>query len=583
MTTSGIVSMAILLGRLAGVPADHDRSALHEVTFHGIRPSDPGGRCGLPNPERGFRIETLIGEPPGADVWGPARHLAGKVSAGYSDDWWRLDARRYHHHGLTLAQTYCYLDRFVDRPISGEKLGSLQRSLDRLRAAGLKALLRFAYEKDVSRKRGPTFETILAHIDQLAPVIQKNADVIYVLQAGFVGAWGEWHNSGQHLEKDHAKLAAVVARVLDVLPKDRMTQVRVPKYKRWVLSQPVLAPARALDTTTAFSGTAAARIGFHDDGFLAGKTDGGTWPEPPHYANPGNPEFDTMTDQSAYVPVDGELFWGDQGGKVDGLRAAVRMRLHHYSSFSLSHSYSEREGKPYSIDTWMTTPLTADDVKAAKLPLSDGYFEDGSGQPVERTQFEYIRDHLGYRIELRRARFPKTVQLGAPIPIEVELINRGFSVMHNPRPVYLVLINAQGAVAAVSESAGDPRTWQPAGPGDADLGMLIARPDNGLRDRQPDCPTELTRPHSRTASNSSPAVKHCLHAEIRPAGLAQPGSYLVGLWLPDASAQLKMDPHYAVRVANRDVPWWTSAAGQYGINVLGAIELQGKSRAFDGK
>ena len=28
---------------------------------------------------------------------------------------------------------------------------------------------------------------------QLKPVLQKNEDVIFVLQAGFVGAWGEWY------------------------------------------------------------------------------------------------------------------------------------------------------------------------------------------------------------------------------------------------------------------------------------------------------------------------------------------------------------------------------------------------------
>ena len=59
-----------------------------------------------------------------------------------------------------------------------------------------------------------------------------------------------------------------------------------------------------------------------------------------------------MTRESPFVPVDGELFWSDQefdgkaarGKGVDGFNAAVRMRLHHHSSFSLAHSYSEREG-----------------------------------------------------------------------------------------------------------------------------------------------------------------------------------------------------------------------------------------------
>jgi len=34
-----------------------------------------------------------------------------------------------------------------------------------------------------------------------------------------------------------------------------------------------------------------------------------------------------------------------------------------------------------------------------------------------------------------------------------------------------------------------------------------------------------------------------------------------------------MDPRYAIRVANRDAPWWTDGAGRYGINILGRIEV----------
>ena len=36
---------------------------------------------------------------------------------------------------------------------------------------------------------------------------------------------------------------------------------------------------------------------------------------------------------------------------------------------------------------------------------------------------------------------------------------------------------------------------------------------------------------------------------------------------------LRLDPRYAVRVANRDVVWWTDSGGKYGINVLGTLEI----------
>ncbi len=509
------------------------------VTYRGIRPTDPGGRQGLRNPERGWRIETLIAAEPGKPEWGPAAFVQGKVPAGFSDEWWLSEAAAYEPFGLTLAQTYVYLDPYVDGPIAEEKLAWLQDSLDALRRNGLKAVLRFAYERDMGGPVGPTPDRVLEHIDQLAPIIQRNVDVIFVMQAGFVGAWGEWHSSKHGIEQDHAALAKIVAKVLEVLPADRMTQVRVPRYKRWVLDDPLFGGFAEVDAESAHKGSPTARIGFNNDGFLAGETCGGTWTEPPLYSNPGNPEFDTMTRQSAYVAVDGELFWNDQGGKLDGLRAAERLRLHHYSSFSLAHSYSGREGKPYTIDDWLATPITREQVEQAKLPLSDGYFEDHLGRPVARTQFEYITDHLGYRLELQDASFPARLSPGDRLQAAIGLINRGFCTLHNPRPALIALIAADGTVYPF-ETEADPRTWQPFDPADSEY-----------------------KPLTHTIA---------LDAQL-PADLP-PGSYRLGLWLPDAAETLRTDPRYAVRVANADVLWWQDREGRYGVNVLGVVEVE---------
>jgi len=526
-----------MLGAHAQPP--EEESAMQTITYRGIRPDDPGGRDGLRNPERGLRIETLIAELPGAPAWGPSGHLKTRLTPGYSDQWWVLDAERYAAFGLTLAQTYCYLDAFMDTPIGEEKLAVLERSLATLRRRGFKALLRFAYEKTTNQAEGPTRDVILAHMDQLAPIVRRNVDVIFVLQAGFVGAWGEWHSSAHKLEKDHDALAAIVAKLLDVLPASRMTQVRVPKYKRWVLGDQPLDQYAFLDGSTAYSGSPLARIGFHNDGFLAHQSCGGTWPEAPHFSNPGNPEFDYMTTESPYVPVDGELFWSDQGGKVEGLRAAARMRLHHYTSFSIAHSYSEREGAPLSMDDWMKTPLTVEQVRQAALPIADGYFEDAAGNTAARTQFEYLRDHLGYRIELQSAEFPRQIDRGGTLDAEVALINRGFSTFHNARPVYLVLIDDDRCVAEIAVTDADPRTWQPFAPGDGEYKPLV----------------------------------HTIRVSWTPPDGLEPKGYLLGLWLPDAAEAIRMDPRYAVRVANGGIPWWTDASGGYGANILGPIRV----------
>ena len=40
-----------------------------------------------------------------------------------------------------------------------------------------------------------TEDTILNHIKQLATPFAQHHDALYVLQAGFIGSWGEWHSS----------------------------------------------------------------------------------------------------------------------------------------------------------------------------------------------------------------------------------------------------------------------------------------------------------------------------------------------------------------------------------------------------
>lgn len=528
----------VLLGLGAVVGAD-ETTVMKTASYHGIRRDDPGSSIGLRNPERGWRIEAVFAEADGAPFYRMAAHLKDRLPASYSDATWILDAQHYEVFGLTLAQMYCYLDQFQEGDIPKEKLELIQRGFDGLRAAGLKAVLRFAYEKSMEEKNGPTLDIILKHLDQLAPLIRKNADVIFVMQAGFVGAWGEWHSSAHKLEQDHATLAAVIKKVLEVLPENRMTQVRVPKYKRWALSDPANNAFQVLDASTAFSGIPAARVGFHNDGFLARETCGGTWTEGPLFSNPGNPEFDYMTTESPYVAVDGELFWSDISGRVDGFKAAERLRLHHYSSFSIAHSYSEMEGTIFGIDVWMKTPLEAAQAVAAKLPVSDGYFEDAEKQPITRTQFEYIRDHLGYRIELQEANWPERLRAGAPLKVKISLINRGFSTLINRRPVYLVMINAHGEHAWSHALEADPRTWQPFTPSDAEYTPLV----------------------------------HTIQAEASLPKELPAGSYLLGLWLPDEAETIHTDARYAVRVANRDVPWWIAPGGKYGINILGAAEV----------
>lgn len=512
--------------------------------FHGLRPTDPGGRSGLRNPERGLRTEAYIALPDGGQVfssWEKAAHLRGRLPRGYAQQNWRLAMERFAEDGMTIGQFYIYLTDYAARPLDEAILQRIESEFDAMRRAGVKALLRFAYEttnKDPAN--GPTREMVLRHMEQLRPLLERNKDVLYVLQAGFVGAWGEWHSS-VHIKSDEDR-AAVLRGLLALAPRDRFLQVRTVPYKTRLLPLITGQAYRPLENAQAQGDLAETRIGFHNDGVLAGPSHGGSFGK----GVAGDPSFDRMTRESAWVPVDGELFWSDQGwngtetrGNVPrGGDVASYLRLHHFTTLSMAHSYSEHEGNNHAMDRWRSEAVTKGDLDAAKLPVSDGWFEDAFGQPVARVWYDYIRDHLGYRIEARQARWPAQVTAGAPWSFDLTLVNRGFAAPVNPRSAVLLLIPRSGAPVELPLT-GDPRTWQPHAPGD---------------------PAFKTLHHTIAFKGAFPSLP--------------PGDYSVALWLPDAAPSLRPDPRYSIRLANRDTTWWTDAAGHYGANILGLVSTR---------
>jgi hypothetical protein len=85
-----------------------------------------------------------------------------------------------HQLNLTVAQTYCYLP--TDSTMAPETLSAVEAAFETLRQSGVKALLRFAYDRNMPGTENYTADTVLGHISQLANVVQSNADALYVLQ-----------------------------------------------------------------------------------------------------------------------------------------------------------------------------------------------------------------------------------------------------------------------------------------------------------------------------------------------------------------------------------------------------------------
>ena len=90
-----------------------------------------------------------------------------------------------------------------------------------------KALWRFAYDRLAPGEQNYTADLIVSHIDQLHEVFNDGMDVIYILQTGWIGSWGEWHSSKNNLESNKTATQMVVASSLfSLLPPDKKVTIR---------------------------------------------------------------------------------------------------------------------------------------------------------------------------------------------------------------------------------------------------------------------------------------------------------------------------------------------------------------------
>ena len=140
------------------------------------------------NPERGFYIPSGTR----ASNFTP---LDAAVLKSYRQSPQQVPKATYKVNVSLIYRGYV-LDNFKDKPISQEFLDNLQKDFDAVRNAGLKMIIRFAYTntaKDGScnseYKICPPYgdapvQVVFHHIEQLKPLLQKNADVIAVMQEG---------------------------------------------------------------------------------------------------------------------------------------------------------------------------------------------------------------------------------------------------------------------------------------------------------------------------------------------------------------------------------------------------------------
>jgi len=352
----------------------------------------------FPNPERGFH------------------HFCEFNTTNPSKVLYASTLNAYREQGFSLVVTIYYMPDFRQCPISNEWLNLIRQNMQTLRQNGFKCILRFAYTNSESQiPHEAPVDTVLMHITQLKPILQEYADVIFTMEAGFVGTWGEWYYTTYFKQSpvtkaDFEARRQVLDALLDALPQTRQICVRTPEFKMkcfdWGL-------ADTLTMQTAYDGSAKARIAAHDDAFMANKSDMGTF---------------NSTTQRQYWEADTKytIYGGEscQPGSYANAEASIeQMKAMHISYLNIDYHKS----------------------------VINGWNQEG--------RLDEMRRLIGYRFVAQSVGYTPNPKANEEIKVEVPILNIGYSAPKNPRNLSMLLVDKNSGKVYENKIADDPRYW----------------------------------------------------------------------------------------------------------------------------
>lgn len=322
---------------------------------------------------------------------------------------------------ITLFLHSYYMKDYIESDIAQEYLDRLDQNMNTLREGGAKVILRFSYKHTNGVKAKPwdaTPEWAIKHIEQLEPYLKKHADIIYCVQAGFIGVWGEWFyttNYPQDPAKDEGYETRwpVAERLMEAVPADRQICFRQPQFKMRYLRTHGMEVA-PLTESEAYQPTIKARWAGHNDCFVSSSSDVGT------YHSDEEREF--WAQDTKYTLMGGETC--DECEYSGGENAIKEMAKYHWSY------------------------------------LCNSYHPDVLGSWIASGHMDEIKRRLGYRFVLDKAFLPQEPKAGEAFKAEITLHNSGFAAPANKRDVELIFVSvANPDEKYIYPQTEDPRFW----------------------------------------------------------------------------------------------------------------------------
>ena len=303
--------------------------------------------------------------------------------------------------------------------ISAEMLTAIAADCTTARAANKKLVIRFAYNYDGDNTNiDVAFTRMNTHINQLAAVINNNADAIFAIEAGFIGKWGEWHyagtvgdtgtyGNGWWNSSNWTSRPEVIKKILQTFSNLPVT-LRYPRHIYYFMEE-------VTGGSSALTQAEKDRLGFKHDAFLSGDDEYGTYDEGSHSTPDGRAYmYSNFLAQRARA-VGGEAIYSGNFASTNAL----------FGDFdTYNWSFLNNDFDTGLTDQWKST----DHPDATEFGTV--------------TYWGKLQRKLGYRIVLNQAIIPSTVVQGSPIVVNFTFNNEGYEAPVKDRPMYLVLRHA---------------------------------------------------------------------------------------------------------------------------------------------
>jgi Domain of unknown function (DUF4874)/Domain of unknown function (DUF4832) len=354
----------------------------------------------------GITISTSEGGPEGsADLWLLPR--GGRIVSAYGSAPSKVIVLPICLAGQVGAQD-CSKQPDVTGPLSPQLLADLDSRLASFARTGERIIPSFMYNFGPTENgRDAPLDLILTHIDQLAPILLKNRDLILAMKAGFIGSWGEWHHS-KNGNDTAAAHKAVIERLLSHFKGVFPVLVRYPA-----------AIIHYADSLTPPDG-----LGIHDDFFASNADDGNTWrPDPFRVGEPVPYTREQLMAHGEQISTT-SLFLGEFAALYPPLQNCAALDAY-------SHRFH---------------------LQVASFPTIGNQIG-----PVLESQgcVTSFINKIGTRIELQRVTLIGNSGAGQSLFVALTMVNAGYGRVMRARPATLVFLSGGNVVGQVPISLQD--------------------------------------------------------------------------------------------------------------------------------